>query len=72
MDVAGDHVTGIWVEVVATLGAGAVGFTGAVGVVGTGWTSTLTLYFLLVSMVPFLLSLALGPGAFLIMGMVLG
>ena len=72
MDVAVDLVTGIWVEVVATMGAGAVEITGAVGVVGTGWVSTLTLFFLLLSMVFFYLSLALGPGAFLIMGLVLG
>ena len=72
MDVAADLVTGIWLEVVATVGVGAVEFTGVVGVVVTGWASTLPLYLLLVSTVLFLLSLALGPGAFLIMGLVLG
>ena len=72
MDVAADLVTDIWVEVVATMGVGAVDCTGAVGVVVTCWASTLTLYLLLASMVLFLLSLALGPGAFLIMGLVLG
>ena len=72
MDVAVDLVTGIWDEVVAIVGAVTVEFVGAIGVVGTGWASTLTLYFLLVSMVFFLLSLALDPGAFLIMGLVLG
>ena len=59
MDVVVDLVTGILMEVVASAGTGAVGFT---GVVGTGWASTLTLYFLLVSKVFFILSLALGPG----------
>ena len=71
MDVAADLVTGVWVEVLATVGVGAVDCTGAVGLVLTGWTSTLTLYFLLASTVLFLLSFALGPGAFLIMGLVL-
>ena len=64
MDVAADLVTVIWVEVVATVGVGAVDCTGAVGVVVTDWASTLTLYLLLASMVLFLLSLALDPGAF--------
>ena len=64
MDVAVDLVTGIWVEVVATVGIGAVECTGVVEVVGTGWAITLTLYLLLVSTVLFLLSLALGPGPF--------
>ena len=72
MDVAADLVTGVWVEILATMGVGAVEFTGAVGVVGIGWASTLTLYLVLLSMVLFLLSLAFGPGAFLIMGLVLG
>ena len=72
MGVVADLVTGVLVEVVATMGAGALEFTGAVGEVGTGWASILTLYFLLVSMIFFLLSLALGPGAFLIKGLVLG
>ena len=47
------------------MGVGAV----EVGVEGIGWVSTLTLYLLLASMVLFLLSLALGPGAFLVMGL---
>ena len=73
MDVAVDFVTGVWVEVVATVGVGTVEFTGVVGVVvvGTGWARTLTLYPLLAIMGLFLLSLAFGPGAFLIMGLVL-
>ena len=68
MDVAVDLVTGIWVEVVATVAVGAV------GVEGVGWVSTLTLYFLLVIMVLFPLSgtFVLGPGALLTMGLVLG
>ena len=70
MDVAVDLVTGICVDIVATVGVGAVDCTGLVGVVGTDWASTLTLYLLLASMVFFLLSLALGPGAFLIMVLV--
>ena len=53
MDVVTDLVIGIWVEVVAAVGAGAVEFTGAVGEAGTGWASTLTLYFLLASTVFF-------------------
>ena len=61
-----DLTTGVWVETVATRGAGAV----EVGVEGIGWMSTLTLYLLLASMFLFLLSLALGPGAFLVMGLV--
>ena len=72
MDAVVDLVTGVWVEVGATVGVGAVEFTGAAGVLVTGWASTLTLYLLLASTVLFLLSLALGPGAFLIMGLVLG
>ena len=42
------------------MGAGAV----EVGVEGVGWVSSLILYLLLVIMVLFLLSFALGPGAF--------
>ena len=68
MDVAVDLTPGIWVEAVATVGVGA----GGVVVVGTVWARTLSLYPILVIMVFFLLSLALGPGAFLIMGLVLG
>ena len=47
MNVVADLVTGIWVEVVATVGVGAVEFTEAVGVgmVGMGWASTLTCTF---------------------------
>ena len=46
MDVAVDFVTGIWVEVVATVGGGAVEFTRVVGVVVvvTDWVRTVTLY----------------------------
>ena len=65
IDVAVDLVTGIWVEALATVGVGAVG----VVVVGVCWASTLTLSLLLVSTVLFLLSLALGPGPFLVMGL---
>ena len=48
-----DLVTDIWVEAVATVGVGAVEFTGLVGggVVVMGWVITLTLYLLLGSMV---------------------
>ena len=46
MNVVVDLITGVWVEVVATMGAGAVEFTGAIRVVGTGWVSILTSYFL--------------------------
>ena len=56
--------TGIWVEAVATVGIGAVG----VVVVGTGWGRRVTLYPILAIMVLFLLSIALGPGAFLAIG----
>ena len=60
----------------ATVGVAAnvVEFTGVVGVwmVGMGWPITLTLYLLLVStLVLLLLSFAFGPGAFLVMGLVL-
>ena len=70
MDVAVDLVNGVWVEVVATVGAGAV----EVGVEGVDWVSTLTLYLLLVIMVLFLLSRTFvsGLGAFLTMGLVFG
>ena len=41
MDLAADFTTGLWVEVLATVGVGTVGvkFTGAfgIGVVGMGW-----------------------------------
>ena len=72
MDSAVDLTTGIWVEVVATVGVRAVEFTGVVQAarVGMDWASTLTLYLLLASMVLLLLSLVLGPGAFLAMGLV--
>ena len=58
MDVAVDLVTGVWVQIVATAGVGAVEFTGAVGmvVVDTGWARTLTLHPLLAITVLFLLS----------------
>ena len=44
--VAVDLVTGIWVEVVATVRVEAAEFTGVLGVViiGTGWARTLTMY----------------------------
>ena len=56
--VAADLVTGIWVEVVGTMGVGAVG----VEVEGIGWASPLTLYLLLASMV--LLVTCLGSWGF--------
>ena len=65
IDAAADLTTGVWVEAVATVGLGAVGIV----VIGTGWARTLTLYPLLVSMVLFLLSLALCPGTFLAIGL---
>ena len=65
MDATVDLSTGIWVEVVPTVGVGAVG----IRLEGIGWVNTLTLYLLLASMVLFLLSLVLGPGAFLVMGL---
>ena len=71
MDVAAvGLVTGMWVLTVTTVGAGVVG----VGEEGVGWVSTLTLYLLLAIMVLFLLSgtFALGPEAFLTLGLVLG
>ena len=55
-----DLVTGIWVEVVATAGAGAVEFAGVVGVVVVGCARTLTLYPLLAITDLFLFSLAFG------------
>ena len=67
IDSAVDLTNGVWVLTVATMGAGVV----KVGVEGVDWVSTLTLYLLLVTMV-LLLSLILGPGAFLTMGLVLG
>ena len=71
MDAVADLTTGIWVEIVATVGVGAVEFTGAVGVgvVDKGWESTLTLNLPLASTVLLLLSLVLGPGVFLGMGL---
>ena len=66
--VAADLVTSIWVEVVAIVELGAVG----IGMEGIGWVSTLTFYLFLVSMVLPLLSLAFGPGAFLVMRLVFG
>ena len=64
IDSAMDLTNGVWVLTVVTVGVGAV----EVGVEGVGWVSNLTLYLLLVIMVLFLSSLALGPGASLIMG----
>ena len=77
MDAAADFTTGVWVEVVATVGVGTIGveFTGTtgVGLVGMGWAITLTLYLLLVStLVLLFLSFVLGPGAFLVMGCYFG
>ena len=74
MDVAADFIMDIWVDIVATVGVGTVGikFTGAVGVgvVSMGWSITLTLYLLLVStLVLLFFSFILGPGAFLVMGL---
>ena len=60
MDSAVDLTTCILMEAVVTAGVGAVG----VGLVGMGWTSTLTLYLLLASMVLLLLSLVLGSWGF--------
>ena len=65
IDAAADPITGICVEAVATVGVGAVG----VVVVDTAWARTLTLYPLLTITVIFLLSIALGPGAFLTIGL---
>ena len=64
IDSAVDLTIGVWVLTVAAVGTGAV----EVGVEGIGWVHTLTLYLLLVIMALFLLSLALGPVAFLTMG----
>ena len=74
MDMAEDFTMGVWVEVVATVWVDTVGveFTGTVGVgvVGMGWAITLTLYLLLVStLVLLFFSFILGPGAFLVMGL---
>ena len=48
----------VWVEVVATMGEGAVKVTGVVivGVLGIGWAISLTLYLLLASTLVFLFS----------------
>ena len=74
MDAATDFTIGIWVEIVAIMGVGTIGvkFTGAVGVavVGMGWAIILTLYLLLAgTLVLLLFSFILGPGAFLVMGL---
>ena len=61
-----DLVTDIWMEVVATVGVGEVGG----GMEGIDWASTITVYLLLASMVLLLLSLTMGPRAFLVMGLV--
>ena len=72
IDAVADLTTAVWVEAVATVGISAVEFTGAVGagVVGMGWLSTITLCLLLAGMVLLLMSLFLGPGSFLVMGLV--
>ena len=72
MNVVADFTMDVWVETVATMGVVAVEFIGAVGVwvVGMDWAITLTLYFLLVSMVFILLSLNLGFGAFVVIGLI--
>ena len=67
IDSAVDLTNGVLVLTVATVGTGAV----EIEVEGVGWVSTLTLYLLLVIMVLFL-SFALGPRAFLTMGLVIG
>ena len=71
MELAADFTMGIWVETVTTVGVDAVEFTSVigVGVVGMGWAITPTLYLLLVSMAIFFLSFVLGPGDFLVMGL---
>ena len=58
-----DLITGVWVEIAATMEEGAVEFTGAVGVAATSRASTITFYFLLGSTVFFLCHLpwVLGP-----------
>ena len=76
MDMAADFIMGIWVEVVATVGLGTVGveFTGVigVGVVGMTWAITLTLYLLFTgALVLLILSAILGPGVFLVNGLLL-
>ena len=70
-----DLTMGIWVEAVATVGVGTVGVkfteTVAIGVVVMGWAITFTLYLLLVGtlVLLFFCSDILGPGAFLVMGL---
>ena len=74
MDVAADFTTGIWMQVVATVGVDIVGvkFTGAVGVgvVGMGWEITLSLYLLLAGILVLLFfSFTSDPGVFLVTGL---
>ena len=71
MDITVDLVTGIWVEVVATVGVGAVEFAGVVGVVVVDWARTLSLYPHLAITLLFFLSVGFGVGAFLTLGLVL-
>ena len=68
IDSAVDVTIGVCVLTVTTVGTGAV----EVGVDGVGWMNTLTLYPLLAIIVFLLLSLTLGAGDFLPLGLVLG
>ena len=68
IDSAVDLTIGVSVLTVTTMGAGAI----EVGVEGVDWVSTLTMYPLLAVIVFLLLSLTLGAGDFLTLGLVLG
>ena len=73
---AADFTMGIWVDTldVAAVGVG-IGFTGTyvVWVVGKGWAITLTLYLLFaVILILIFFSVILGPGAFLVNGLLFG
>ena len=65
-----DLAVGVWVLIVATVGAGVV----EIGVKGVSWVSTLTLYLPLAIMVLLFLSgtFVLGLGDFLPVGLMLG